>query len=71
MKKDTSINKEYLNIQDASEYMSVCVRSFNYMIKYYGIPVAKFKGIRGGRYRKSDLDKLIESYFYPREIRLQ
>lgn len=57
-----TVFKDYLNKNEAAEYMCVSLSSFKKMIKNYNIPSAR---IPGGRviYRRTDLQKLNEQYF--------
>lgn len=64
------MNKEYLNKNEASEYMCLSLRGFSRLAKEWNIPSAK---VPGGRiiYRKSDLKKLNERFFNAPEMKLQ
>ena len=55
-------NKDYLNKNEAADYMCMSLSGFKNLAKAYNIPSAK---IPGGRviYRKSDLQRLNEQYF--------
>lgn len=60
-KKELILNKEYLNIDEASAYMCLSKRGFRNLCKDWGIPSAK---VPGGRiiFRKADLKRLIETF---------
>ena len=62
--------KEYMNKNEASEYMCLSLRGFSRLVKEWDIPSAK---VPGGRiiYRTSDLKKLNEHFFDAPELRLQ
>ena len=62
--------KEYLNKNEASEYMGMSLRNFSRLVKAWNIPSGK---IPGGRiiFRTSDLKNLNERFFNAPEIKLQ
>ena len=62
--------KEYLNKNEASDYMCLSLRGFSRLVKEWRIPSAK---VPGGRiiYRKSDLKNLNERFFDAPEMKLQ
>ncbi len=62
--------KEYLNKNEASEYMCMSLSGFKKLVIDWKIPSAK---VPGGRiiYRKSDLKKLNERFFDAPEMKLQ
>lgn len=67
--KSSSMYKDYFNRNEAAEYMCVSVRAFQNMVSEFDIPSAK---VTGGRiiYRRSDLQKLNETFFNAPEIML-
>tara|TARA_R110002074_G_scaffold219474_1_gene390106 strand:- start:619 stop:873 length:255 start_codon:yes stop_codon:yes gene_type:complete len=60
-KKELNLNKEYLNIDEATAYMCMSLRGFNRLRKDWDIPSAK---VPGGRiiFRRIDLKRLIEQF---------
>ena len=60
-KKELNLNKEYLNIDEASAYMCMSLSGFKKLRIDWGIPSAK---VPGGRviFRRIDLKRLIEQF---------
>ena len=61
MNKELNLNKEYLNLDEATAYMCMSYKGFKRLMKKWDIPSAK---IPGGRIliRRIDLKRLIETY---------
>ena len=59
--KELNLNKEYLNIDEASAYMCMSLSGFKKLRIDWGIPSAK---VPGGRiiFRRIDLKRLIEQF---------
>tara|TARA_R110002012_G_scaffold64602_3_gene169778 strand:+ start:115 stop:351 length:237 start_codon:yes stop_codon:yes gene_type:complete len=59
--KELNLNKEYLNLDEASAYMCMSYKGFKKLMKEWDIPSAK---IPSGRIliRKIDLKRLIEQF---------
>ena len=60
-KKELNLNKDYLNIDEASIYMCMSLSGFKKLRIAWNIPSAK---VPGGRviFRKIDLKRLIEQF---------
>ena len=61
MEKEPNLNKDYLNIDEASAYMCMSLSGFKKLRNAWNIPSAKAPG---GRviFRKIDLKRLIEQF---------
>jgi len=61
MNKELNLNKDYLNINEASAYMCMSLSGFKKLVTEWDIPSAK---VPGGRiiYRRADLKRLIETF---------
>lgn len=59
--KELNLNKDYLNYNEASEYLGMSRRGFQRLVKEHEIPSGK---IPGGKimFRRIDLKRLIEAY---------
>ena len=59
--KELNLNKDYLNYNEASEYLCMSRRGFQRLVKEHDIPSGK---IPGGKimFRRIDLKRLIEAY---------
>lgn len=60
--KELSLNKDYLNTQEAAVYMGVSVSGFRKVVKKYDIPSGKVEGAKKV-FRRADLQELTETYF--------